>query len=292
MNRTPQLVAKHRILFAAIVPFLLGLLLLFQPPLIWQIIALGLLVALLGLPHGTLDHRVASALWPLITLRDHAMFIAGYIGLAIAVVVLWIIAPGIALGAFLIYSALHFSDDWRAEVGLWQSLPLGISVIALPALVFQSDVAVLFGFLTAESTATLFAALLHKTAIAAIFVSALCLVVNLRRAPWVTVEYALLVATALITPPLLYFVVYFCLLHSPRHFLLTADHLKLTPLQALRATWPILMSTLAMAALGALVLAVLTPAFEPATLQIVFIGLAALTVPHMLLTAVFRSVHQ
>ena len=292
MNRTPQLVAKHRILFAAIVPFLLGLLLLFQPPLIWQIIALGPLVALLGLPHGALDHRVASALWPLITLRDHAMFIAGYIGLAIAVVVLWIIAPGIALGAFLIYSALHFSDDWRAEVGLWQSLPLGISVIALPALVFQSDVAVLFGFLTAESTATLFAALLHKTAIAAIFVSALCLVVNLRRAPWVTVEYALLVATALITPPLLYFVVYFCLLHSPRHFLLTADHLKLTPLQALRATWPILMSTLAMAALGALVLAVLTPAFEPATLQIVFIGLAALTVPHMLLTAVFRSVHQ
>ena len=292
MNRTPQLVAKHRILFAAIVPFLLGLLLLFQPPLIWQIIALGPLVALLGLPHGTLDHRVASALWPLITLRDHAVFIAGYIGLAIAVVVLWIIAPGIALGAFLIYSALHFSDDWRAEVGLWQSLPLGISVIALPALVFQSDVAVLFGFLTAESTATLFAALLHKTAIAAIFVSALCLVVNLRRAPWVTVEYALLVATALITPPLLYFVVYFCLLHSPRHFLLTADHLKLTPLQALRATWPILMSTLAMAALGALVLAVLTPAFEPAILQIVFIGLAALTVPHMLLTAVFRSVHQ
>ena len=73
---------------------------------------------------------------------------------------------------------------------------------------------------------------------------------------------------------------------------LTADHLKLTPLQALRATWPILMSTLAMAALGALVLAVLTPAFEPATLQIVFIGLAALTVPHMLLTAVFRSVYQ
>jgi Brp/Blh family beta-carotene 15,15'-monooxygenase len=292
MNRTPHLVAKHRILFAAIVPFLLGLLLLLQPPLIWQIIALGPLVALLGLPHGALDHRVASALWPLITRRHHAVFIAGYIGLAIAVVVLWIIAPSIALAAFLIYSALHFSDDWRAEVGLWQSLPLGISVIALPALVFQSDVAVLFGFLTAEPTATLFAALLYKIAITAIIASALCLVVNLRPAPWVTVEYAVLVATALITPPLIYFVVYFCLLHSPRHFLLTADQLKLTTLQALRAMWPILMSTLAMTALGALVLAVFTPAFEPATLQIVFIGLAALTVPHMLLTAVFRSVHQ
>ena len=292
MTSTPHLATEHRILFAAVVPFLLGLLLIFQPPLPWQIIALGPLVALLGLPHGALDHRVASALWPLISLRDHAEFIVGYIGLAIAVVVLWIITPSIALGAFLIYSALHFSDDWRADVGLWQSLPLGISVIALPALLFQPDVAVLFGFLIAESTATLFAALLHKTAIAAIIASALCLVVNLRRAPWVTVEYALLVATALVTPPLIYFVIYFCLLHSPRHFLLTADLLRLTPLQGLRAAWPILVATLAITALGAIVLAVFTPAFEPATLQIVFIGLAAVTVPHMLLTAVFRSTHQ
>ena len=292
MTSTPHLATEHRILFAAVVPFLLGLLLIFQPPLIWQIIALGPLVALLGLPHGALDHRVASALWPLTTPRDHAVFIAGYIGLAIAVVVLWIIAPSIALAAFLIYSALHFSDDWRAEVGLWQSLLLGISVIALPALVYQFDVVVLFGFLIPEPTATLFAALLHKTAIAAIIASALCLVVNLRRAPWVMVEYALLVATALVSPPLMYFVIYFCLLHSPRHFLLTADQLDLTPLQALRAAWPILVATLAMTALGAMVLAVFTPAFDQATLQIVFIGLAAVTVPHMLLTAVFRSVHQ
>ena len=292
MTSTPPLAARHRLLFAAVVPLLLGLLLLVQPPLIWQIIALGPLVALLGLPHGALDHRVASALWPLTTPRDHAVFIAGYIGLGVAVVVLWIIAPSIALAAFLIYSALHFSDDWRAEVGLWQSLPLGISVIALPALVYQSDVAALFGFLTPQPTATLFAALLHKTAIAAIIASALCLVVNLRAAPWVMVEYALLVATALVTPSLIYFVVYFCLLHSPRHFLLTADQLRLTPLQGLRAAWPILVATLAMTALCALVLSIFTPAFEPATLQIVFIGLAALTVPHMLLTAVFRTVHQ
>ena len=102
MSRTPHLAGRHRFLFAAIVPFLLVIFLTFQPPLIWQIIALGPLVALLGLPHGALDHRVASALWPLITRRDHAVFIAGYIGLALAVVVLWIIAPGIALGAFLI----------------------------------------------------------------------------------------------------------------------------------------------------------------------------------------------
>jgi Brp/Blh family beta-carotene 15,15'-monooxygenase len=213
-------------------------------------------------------------------------------GLAIAVLALWSLQPSIALGAFLIYSALHFADDWRQELGLWQSLPLGVSVIALPALVFQSDVAMLFGLLTSESTATLFADLMQNTAIAAIIVSVLCLVLNVRRAPWVTLEYALLVTTALVTPPLIYFVIYFCGLHSPRHFLLTAGQLGLTPARGLRAASPIMSATLLLSALGAVALYTFTPTFEAATLQLVFIGLAAVTVPHMILTAVFRSVHQ
>ena len=289
MKSNPRLIVQHRLMFAAIVPILLGISFAFQPPLLWQIIALGPLVALLGLPHGALDHSVATALWPLRTLRQHAVFVAVYIGLTIAVLALWIVVPSTALAAFLIYSALHFSDDWRADLGQWQRLPLGASIIALPALVYKSEVAVLFGFLTSEPTATLFADLLQKIAIAAIIASAVCLTFTVRRAPWVTVEYGLLVATALFTPPLIYFVLYFCALHSPRHFLLTANQLRLTPLQALRAAVPILVATMAFTGLGASVLAVFTPSFEPVILQIVFVGLAAVTVPHMLLTAVFAA---
>jgi Brp/Blh family beta-carotene 15,15'-monooxygenase len=144
-------------------------------------------------------------------------------------------------------------------------------------------------FLTSEPTATLYTDLLHKITIAAIIASAVCLAFNVQRAPWVTVEYALLVATGLVTPPLIYFVIYFCALPSPRHFLLTADQLDLTLLQGLSAAWPILVATLA---ITAPLLAVFTPAFEPATLQIVFIGLAALTVSHMILSALIRSAHK
>ena len=291
MKSDPRLIAGHRVVFAAIVPILLAISLVSTPPLIWQIIALGPMVALLGLPHGALDHRVASALWPLEKLRHHAIFVGGYLGLAIAVLALWVVQPAIALAAFLIYSALHFADDWRQEIGLWQSLPLGISVIALPALVFQSDVAMLFGLLTSEPTATLFADLMHNTAIAAIVASVFCLVLNFKRAPWVMMEYAWLVATALITPPLIYFVIYFCGLHSPRHFLLTADQLGLTPVQGLRAALPIMAATLLLSALGAIALYMFASTFEAATLQLVFIGLAAVTVPHMILTAAFKSVH-
>jgi len=291
MKGDPRLIAGHRLVFATLVPILLAISLVSTPPLIWQIIALGPLVAFLGLPHGALDHRVASALWPLEKLRHHAIFVGGYLGLAIAVLALWVVQPAIALAAFLIYSALHFADDWRQEIGLWQSLPLGISVIALPALVFQSDVAMLFGLLTSEPTATLFADLMHNTAIAAIVASVFCLVLNFKRAPWVMMEYAWLVATALITPPLIYFVIYFCGLHSPRHFLLTADQLGLTPVQGLRAALPIMAATLLLSALGAIALYMFASTFEAATLQLVFIGLAAVTVPHMILTAAFKSVH-
>jgi len=291
MTREPLLISRHRLVFAALVPVLLGLSLALKPPLIWQIAALGPLVAALGLPHGALDHRVASALWPLAKLRDHAIFVGGYLGLTVAVLLLWTLHPSIALAAFLIYSALHFADDWRRELGSWQSLPLGVSVIALPALVFQSDVAMLFGLLTSAPTAIQFADLLHKTAVASIIASAICLVFNFRRAPWVVVEYALLVATAMVTPPLIYFVIYFCGLHSPRHFLMTADQLGLTPAQGLRAASPIMVVTLLLSALGAAAIYTFTPTFEAATLQLVFIGLAAVTVPHMILTAVFRSAH-
>jgi len=291
MKGDPRLIAGHRLVFATLAPILLAISLVSTPPLIWQIIALGPMVALLGLPHGALDHRVASALWPLEKLRHHAIFVGGYLGLAIAVLALWVVQPAIALAAFLIYSALHFADDWRQEIGLWQSLPLGISVIALPALVFQSDVAMLFGLLTSEPTATLFADLMHNTAIAAIVASVFCLVLNFKRAPWVMMEYAWLVATALITPPLIYFVIYFCVLHSPRHFLLTADQLGLTPVQGLRAALPIMAATLLLSALGAIALYMFASTFEAATLQLVFIGLAAVTVPHMILTAAFKSVH-
>ena len=170
MKSVERLFTGHRRIFAALVPILLSLAFLVQPPLIWQIIALGPLVALLGLPHGALDKEVASALFPLVRPFHHIIFVVVYMVLALAVVALWVLQPSMALGAFLIYSALHFADDWRQDLGPWKSLPLGVSVIALPALVFQSDVAMLFGFLSSQPTGVQFAELLHTISIIAMVI--------------------------------------------------------------------------------------------------------------------------
>ena len=84
-------------------------------------------------------------------------------------------------------------------------------------------------------------------------------------------------------PPLVYFGIYFCALHSPTHF---SRVIKLVPdsdrPRAVMQTAAFTMLTLFFAGLALIVLAVeLT--LEQSAVQIVFIGLAALTVPHMVL---------
>ncbi len=292
MTRSPRLFREHRTFFIATVPLLVALAIVLKPSPEWQVIALAPLVAILGLPHGALDHRIANALWPLSNVLRNLIFGIAYIGVAGAVVMLWIVQPRIALIAFLAYSAFHFADDWRDDLGLWQSLPLGISTIALPAIAFQSEVARLFAFLTDAFTANAISEILHYCGIAVLGISLVCVSLNFQRKSWIFVEYIVLAMTALLVSPLLYFIIYFCGLHSPRHFLLTAEQLGMTPVQGLRATVPVTAATLLIVGLGASVLATFAPTFEAGTLQTVFIGLAALTVPHMILTGWFNSVHR
>lgn len=97
-------------------------------------------------------------------------------------------------------------------------------------------------------------------------------------------DLLLLLGAAWLLPPLAYFIAYFCFLHSPRHLLATAQRLGL-------ASWRDRLRALAPATLGSWLLAaaalpwVLGASPRQAIVQLVFIGLAALTVPHMLLGA-------
>ena len=87
-----------------------------------------------------------------------------------------------------------------------------------------------------------------------------------------------------ILPPLVGFSIYFCLIHSMRHFATMRAMLAdtISKLQITRTT--VLFSAMCWA-VGLIVLAQQSSnvGVEPALLQVIFIGLAALTVPHMML---------
>jgi len=250
-----------------------------------QVALLAPLVAVLGVPHGALDVDMARALWPLERRAARLAFGAGYLGVAAGVLGFWLIAPGPALAAFLAYSAAHFAGDWRDELARPARLAAGAAAIALPAAAHESEVARLFTALAPSEAATLCAAILHAAAppLTAVAVAAAALA----RRPGVVAELVALTTLALVAPPLITFLVYFCGLHSPRHFVETIARLGLGWSRGVAAALPLSVGTLVLAAAGAAFLAGLDTAPEVVALKTVFVGLAALAVPHMVLVERF-----
>lgn len=252
-----------------------------------QVLILAPAVALLGLPHGALDLPMAEAIWPLRGWRDRAVFFASYLALAGTIGVLWWVAPAAALAAFLAYSAFHFSGDWQDDGTAWR-MAGGLSAIGAPVVFHTADVAQIFAVLGPVTSAGIIA---QGTALAGIVgasVAVFAVIVprgGFARLP--LVELGAIWIGAALLPPLLYFAVYFCLLHSLRHLTGT---LAVLPDQraALGGAAAITGVTLCGAAVGLILLTVGAPGdVTGPVLQVVFIGLAALTVPHMLLVERF-----
>lgn len=256
------------------------------PPAPWQVFALVALVSLAGLPHGALDPLVArrAGLWR--RPAGLAVFFAAYLALAGAALAFWAAVPGLFWGAFLLLSAWHFSGDWRDSVHRLPRLAAGLSIVSLPAVFHGPEVESLFAVIAGQPAAEWLVRMMAAVAPVALLGVAAAVAATARRDRATAVELAVLVAAGLALPPLLFFVVYFCGLHSPRHVLSVARDL---PRRALLANGT-LFTVLSVAA-GAVAFA-LTDELLPgaAAVRVTFVGLAVLTVPHVLLVENARGV--
>lgn len=253
---------------------------------------LGLLLAavvFLGLPHGALDPWIAR----------HAGFSRGpmglpvfslvYLGLAGLVVLGWWASPVLALGLFLLLSAWHFAGDWQGQLKPWQRGVAATALLSMPATFHPTLVEPIFIALSGEKAVPVAQGLRvlgHGAVVGLLIVMGMALV---QRRYGVLIELGLLLLLALSVPPLIYFTVYFCLLHSPRHLRATlrqAEPQARTGLLVSAAAY-----TLITVVIAAVVAVFLMPGgnLSQLVLQLVFIGLAALTVPHMLLIVLVRS---
>ncbi len=247
-----------------------------------QLLLLAPLVAILGLPHGALDLPIAEALWPLDGWRGKLKFAALYLGLVAGVIGAWILAPGIALIAFLTYSVVHFSDDWaRAAPPLrWAG---GLATIGAPALLHHTEVTALFSYLAPEGIAA-FCADVAATggAAGAVLLTGALLVAPQARGQ-AAAEQFILWGAALLLPPLIFFAVYFCGLHSVRHFRATLRTLPQARRALVMAIGLSALVTIAALAVVSVQHDAVIAASPDTGMRVIFIGLAALTVPHMIL---------
>jgi len=200
---------------------------------------------------------------------------------AAMVVVVWWLAPGFFLAAFLLISAFHFSGDPEGETPAWFRALYGGAVILCPLLLHAAEVTELFAFLAGDAAAQAIVVALAWAAgpwVAAIGVAAIATAPRDRVR---SIELVSMAALLSLAPPLIGFTFFFCCMHSARHVLRTRDYSHAGTLRHLLriSAWPMGI-TLA----GVAIVWWLSDGkpLEMRLAQLLFVGLAALTVPHMM----------
>lgn len=265
-----------------------------------ELVLATVLICLVGLPHGALDPVIARQNKLFASVKGELAFYGLYLLVSLLMVLLWVSLPHVALTLFLAYSALHFGRDWRSlPLG---GLPYGVIVLGAPALWRPHEVTQLFSALTFESIHTLNSTSTLTHLLGWSVAPALLLIVTSqhitsRYIKWgvsgtlsrglsacCALELISLIFASRFLAPLAYFTLYFCVLHSPKHIISALSSLHRQQLtRALRVALFVTALTLFIVACFAWQLRSAISTWSDFTLQAIFIGLAALTVPHMAL---------
>ena len=247
-----------------------------------EIAVLATLIFVLGVPHGALDTIFAKRLYGLVSFVQWVVFCLAYIALAAAVVGFWWVFPAAFLTAFLIFSAFHFSGDLDVGTSALLRFWYAGSMLIFPAWRHEAEVAQLFAYLVVGDFPRQIATFLEGLALP--WFVGLCVTLFLqRRTNWVTnLEVVSVSLLAIVAPPLLGFTVFFCVMHSARHAVRARAYAAdISWVDVLKKAFP----PMAVCVLAGVAL---WPSrggatFDAAVIRILFVGLAALTVPHMVL---------
>jgi Brp/Blh family beta-carotene 15,15'-monooxygenase len=273
-------------------------------PVFVQLGALAILLAMVGIPHGAADHLALRRVlrgrfgrgWP-------AVFALGYVGLASFTLWSWLAAPPLLLTLFLGLAVMHFGSEDAFETlypVTWVrrlAIPLhGLIPVAGPALFHPAETATLFAWLLPGTPPeSVLAVLQGATSAVPLLVGSWTLLVLLHLSRWqapnlrAAAEVATLVLLVSLAPPLLGFAIYFCGWHAVRHILVEGHALEpRRPRHGialfLQHAMPMTIATIVLGVMGYMLVA--AGARPDVTLtRVIFIGLAAVAVPHIVIRA-------
>ena len=239
------------------------------------------LIIIAGMPHGAADGALAINKY-----RENIkrlLFFSGYIITAGLAYFAWHLMPSVALSIFLVVTVLHFGGgDVRAYRYRQQSiLPViahGSTLLVFMSLGQTTEIKQLMAFLVGETNAGIVVAGMQWFAVLwlASAIYSLYLTEQIKR---LLAEFAFIAMIALLLPPLWSFCIYFCAIHSVRHFRFILPTVKASPL-SLGLT--ILFSILGVALAVLLFFIYDDVAFDEAILRATVVTLFMLTIPHML----------
>ena len=261
-----------------------------------------LFILTIGVSHGSLDHVKGKKLFNILNISKISIFYFSYILIAILVIIIWIKIPFISLMCFLLVASYHFGKEdtqfLMNENSYFNQLLFflkGLLIIVAPMFFHFDETIIIFKLLLVDNEifySTLEFIEVNKIVPIAIILSSLSGIYLLLRKFEIKkfiifLDYFSILVLNYYLTPLVAFTIYFCFLHSIRHSITLIyeidkndfkNGLKIFGQKAL----PLTVLTAIFCLIG-LYLLNNNYDFNSSILKIIFIGLASLTFPHILL---------
>ena len=262
-----------------------------------SVVVVVVVVALLGIPHGAVDHLAAAELGGPFDTSSLRRFAIGYVGVMLAVAVVWLVAPTLALAVFLAVSVHHFGQSdlaylrlsrARAHAVQWSR---GLLLVGLPLVAHVDLVSPVIERLGGGNPAS-WAWLADRWILWSAMLVAQHVVIGWALAhrhldrPTLAGEAVTVAAlsTLFLTPdPLIGFAVYFGMWHSLAHLFVLADLLGTEP-SRLRSLGRLTAPLSAVSILGVVAVVIGAAAADRTELivPLTFVFVSMLTMPHLL----------
>ena len=260
------------------------------------------LILSIGVSHGALDNLKGRKLFQIFGISNFFIFYFSYILISLIVIVLWIIVPTISLMIFLILASHHFGKEdtqfLMSENSYLNQLLFFLkgSLIIFAPMYFHFDETIsIFKSLLIDNEAFFESLNLietNKILLYSIILSTLSSILlftknfELKKFTIFFDYFSILIINYYFSP-LVAFTIYFCFLHSVRHSISLISQLDENSIANglkifIKKALPLTILTATFCFLG-LYLLNNTYNFDSSILKIIFIGLASLTFPHILL---------
>jgi len=260
------------------------------------------LILSIGISHGSLDNEKGRKLFNILEINNFLIFYIAYILIGLIVITLWIFIPYISLITFLMVASYHFGKEDTQFLIIENSYYnqflffLKGSLIVFAPMYFHFDETIsIFRFLLIENeTFYVFLDLIETKSIL-LFCIILSTLANILlfakdlelKKFTIFLDYFSILIINYYFSPLIAFTIYFCFLHSIRHSISLMSELDENNLINgfmifIKKALPMTIITIIICLIG-LYLLNNTNNFESSILKIIFIGLASLTFPHILL---------
>ena len=261
-----------------------------------------LLILIIGVSHGSLDHIKGRKLLKIFQINNIITFYTSYFLLAVTIIILWVLLPTVVLIAFLIVASFHFGKedtqfliDNNSYLNQFLFFLKGSLVILAPLYFNFNETVSIFKLLLIENESfyqSLNVIENNNFLIIGIVLSALSSIIlffkkfELRKFT-IFFDYFSIIIINMHFSPLIAFTIYFCFLHSIRHSIsliteLDQESLRNGLLVFIKKATPLTILTAIFCLIG---LYFLNNNYnlDSAILKLIFIGLASLTFPHILL---------